>query len=111
MKIQPINQYTIVKLDPANEKLGNGTLYAPGVVMEKYDLPKRSGTVRANGRGLITAGGELIPPQTKAGDRVWLLDLSDKGKPFMEFDYNGEKCVILPSEDLILGIITEEDAA
>jgi len=44
MKIHPISNYTIIKLDPADENIGNSKLIAPGQLNEAYNVPKRMGT-------------------------------------------------------------------
>jgi len=41
MKIQPISNYLIIKLDPADENIGNSKLIAPGQLNEAYNVPKR----------------------------------------------------------------------
>jgi co-chaperonin GroES (HSP10) len=102
MKIQPISNYLIIKLDPADENIGNSKLIAPGQLNEAYNVPKRMGTVRAVGRGLVTAGGEIIPPQLKAGDRVYKVEIT--------VEYDGEDCLVLSDESHVIGIITEESS-
>jgi co-chaperonin GroES (HSP10) len=92
MKIQPISNYLIIKLDPADENIGNSKLIAPGQLNEAYNVPKRMGTVRAVGRGLVTAGGEIIPPQ------------------LITVEYDGEDCLVLSDESHVIGIITEESS-
>jgi len=105
MRIRPLNNYVIVKLDPADEKVGNlWTAAASG--QEKFDIPKRTGVVLRVGRGLVTAGGQIIPPQCQPGDRVLIAESGMKGQ--ITTDYDGEKCHIFSSEEQILGVIEAE---
>jgi len=111
MKIQPISNYIIIKLDPADENIGNSKLIAPGQFSEVYNIPKRIGTVRAVGRGLVTAGGQIIPPQLHAGDRVYVIQaVSPNGQTRIEntIEHDGEMCIVLSDESHIIGIVTEE---
>ena len=106
MKIRPISNYTIIKLDPADENIGNTKLIAPGQFQEAYNVPKRMGTVRAVGRGLVTAGGQIIPPQLKPGDRVYVLQT----KVEITVEHEGEDCLVLSDESHVIGTITGESS-
>jgi co-chaperonin GroES (HSP10) len=106
MKIHPISNYTIIKLDPADENIGNTKLIAPGQFQEAYNVPKRMGTVRAVGRGLVTAGGQIIPPQLKPGDRVYVLQT----KVEITVEHEGEDCLVLSDESHVIGTITGESS-
>ena len=111
MLVQPINNFVIVKLDPSDTRVGS--LYTAAELDNTYEIPKRTGTVMAVGRGLITAGGCLITPQVKAGDRVILIENVNKmsrERIVNVIDFNGEKCAVLPDESPIIGIITKEDS-
>ena len=46
MIIQPINNYVVVRLDKADEKIGS--LYTAGTLQEKFAIPKRTGTILAD---------------------------------------------------------------
>lgn len=111
MKIQPFSQYVIIKLDPADEKVGKDSkLFAPGAMLPTFDIPKRTGTVKAVGRGLVTASGTIIPPQSKAGDRVYVLEtMTPQGqKVENKIEFGGEQCIVLSDESHIIGRIVEE---
>lgn len=97
-RIQPFNNFVIVKLDPADEKVGG--LY----IHPNYRFPKKTGTVRAVGRGLVTASGAIVPPQAQVGDRVFVMDTGN----LKEIEHDGEACVILPDESMLLGKILGE---
>jgi len=106
VKIQPISQYVIVKLDPADEKIGE--LYT-AATMPKYAIPKRTGTIKAAGRGLVTATGAIVPMQVKPGDRVYVIETIVQGtKIENKVTYDGDECIVLSDESHIIGIITEE---
>ena len=99
VRIKPFNNFVIVELDKAEEKTASG-LYIP----ERAKFPKKTGTVRAVGRGMVTASGAIVPPQAKAGDRVWVMDTGN----LKEIEHNGAACVILPDETLLLGLVEGE---
>ena len=103
MIIQPINNYVVVRLDKADEKIGS--LYTAGTLQEKFAIPKRTGTILAVGRGLITAGGHTIPPQIKPGDRVLVAENVQRE---LTVDYDGAPAHILSGEESIIGIIQAE---
>lgn len=105
MIIRPINNYTIIKLDPADVEFGETGILTASGVYDKYNIPKRTGTVMAVGRGMVTASGFIVPPQVAVGDRVYVLE----AKIQISVTYNGETCLALSDESHILGIITDED--
>lgn len=94
--IKPFNNFVIVQLDQAEEKTTGG-LYIP----ERAKFPKKTGTVKAVGRGLVTASGAIVPPQAKPGDRVYVMDTGN----LKQIEHDGVACVILPDETLLLGIV------
>ena len=98
LKIKPFNNFVIVRLDQTPEQTASG-LYIP----DRARMPKKTGTVRAVGRGLVTASGAIVPPQAKVGDRVYVMDVNLK-----EIEHDGEVCVILPDEAQLLGAIEGE---
>lgn len=100
VRIKPLNEYIIVKLDPEDTKVGS--IHIP----DRYKFPKKTGTVRAVGRGLVTESGSVVPTQTKPGDRVYVLD---QPAGLKQIEHDGEICVILPNEIHILGIIEGEE--
>lgn len=103
MVIQPINNYVVIRLDKAEEKIGS--LYTAGAMQEKYSVPKRTGTVLATGRGIVTASGLVIAPQVKPGDRVLV---AENAKVEITMEYDGELAHILSGEEPIIGIIEAE---
>jgi co-chaperonin GroES (HSP10) len=111
MKIQPFSQYVIIKLDPADTTVGKDSkLIAPGAMLEAYNIPKRTGTVKAVGRGLVTAGGTIIPPQSQPGDRVYVLEtVTPTGQKIEnKIEFDGEQCIVLSDESHIIGKILNE---
>ena len=105
MKVQPINNFVIIKFDPADTQVG-GLLLPASAGDERFSIPKRSGTVKAVGRGFITADGTLVPPQTYPGARIIAVE---NPKYVNNIMYEGEECVVFQDETNIVGIITEED--
>lgn len=102
IRIKPFNNYVIVELDQTAEMTPSG-LYIP----ERSRFPKKTGTVRAIGRGMVTASGAIVPPQAKPGDRVYVMDTGN----LKEIEHDGVACVILPDETLLLGLIDTEDVS
>ena len=105
MFVKPINNFVILKLDPAEKMVGK--LFTAAAGNDKFAIPQRIGTVKGVGRGLITAGGVLIPPQVKVGDRVLILE---NQKLDNKIDHDGEECYYLQDEGPIIGIITQESS-
>jgi co-chaperonin GroES (HSP10) len=103
MKIRPLSQYTIIKLDPSEKQIGS--ILTPGGTFEQFNVPKRTGTVMAVGRGLVTAGGQVLPPQVVPGDRVYVLEAKVK----IEVEYDGVMCLALSDESHIVGVIVEDN--
>lgn len=102
-RIRPLNNFVIVELDKVDEQTAGG-LYIP----ERARLKKQTGTVRAVGRGLVTETGTIVPPQTKPGDRVYVLDPPGG---LRQVEHNGVACVALPDEGMLLGIIEGEESS
>jgi len=97
MKFQPINSTVIVALDQTPEKTDSG-LYIP----DRARLPKATGTVKAIGRGILMMTGQVIPLQVKVGDRVYVTIDAEEVK---KIDFDGEACIALPDERMILGVL------
>lgn len=102
MKIKPINNFVIVLMD--KEKAGEEQTASGIYIPDRARMPKKTGTVQAVGRGLVTASGAIVPPQCKPGDRVHVMDTGN----LKEIEHDSKACVILPDETLILGIVSEE---
>jgi len=109
VKIRPISQYVIIKLDPADQMVQGSTILTAAAMSASYDIPKRTGTVMASGRGLVTASGAIIPPQVHAGDRVYVLELRNQQGTVIEnkVEYDGEQCIVLSDESHIIGVIED----
>jgi co-chaperonin GroES (HSP10) len=101
-----LNNFVIIKLDEGDETMisGNLVLHTP----DKYRVPKKTGTVRGVGRGIVTAGGELIPPQVKVGDRVQLFEVNSKiQNQEAQIEYQGEQCLLMMDESKIIYILDQ----
>lgn len=103
MKIHPINQFVMLRFDAGDAELAHKSLTL--AVPDKVRVPKRTATVVAVGRGLVTADGTIVPMQTKPGDRVII---ADRTALIIEVEHEGEKLNVLENESHILGLITEE---
>jgi len=99
IRIKPFNNFVIVELDQTEEMTPSG-LYIP----DRARFPKKTGTVRATGRGMVTASGAIVPPQAKPGDRVYVMDTGN----LKQIEHDGVACVILPDETLVLGLVEGE---
>lgn len=94
-KINPLNDFLLVKRDPPKDKTEAG-LYIPDVAKDKLTI----GEVMAAGPGKVLDNGKRKEPSVKKGDRVLFGKYSGN-----EFELDGEKNLILMREEDIYGIV------
>jgi chaperonin GroES len=97
MNVTPLHDRVLLKrLDSTAQTKGG--LYIPESAKEK----PQEGRVLAVGAGKSVDGGDIVPLQVKAGDRVLFGKYSGT-----EIKIDAEEHLILREDD-ILGIVTEE---
>lgn len=97
MKINPQNDWVLVKRDMTEEKTKSG-IYIPDTARE----PLTRGEVIAVGPGKVFSNGRRQEPGVKQGDRVVFGKYSGS-----EFEHDGEKRMFMKEEE-IYGVIEEE---
>ncbi len=90
MNLKPLGDRVIVKQDEATETTASG-LYLASDSKEK----PTTGIVLAVGEGKVTDEGKIIPVPVKTGDHVVYGKFGGT-----EIDVDGEKVVILRSDDI-----------
>ena len=91
MNLKPLGDKVIVELLEAREKTKGGIIL-PDTAKEK----PQEGKVIAVGKGKTLAGGKLVPPHVKAGDKILFGKYSGS-----EVQVDGKDYLIMNEDDIL----------
>lgn len=97
-KINPIGNRVLLQRDNPKDTTESGLIVIPDVAKEKLTV----GKVWAVGPGRVLESGKRVEPMIKKGDRVLFGKYSGN-----EFELDGEKNLLLMTEDDIYGVLEE----
>ncbi|HZK44428.1 MAG TPA: co-chaperone GroES [Syntrophomonadaceae bacterium] len=92
MKIQPLADRLVLKVDEVAEEKTKSGLYVPDSAQEK----PQEAEVLAVGSGLLNEKGERIPMEVKVGDKVIFSKYAG-----MEIKIEGEEYLVLSERDIL----------
>lgn len=92
MKIQPLGNKVLVKINEEVEEKTKSGLYVPDTAKEK----PQEGEVLAVGPGAINDQGVTLPMHVSVGDKVIFAKYAGTS-----IKYNGEEYLIMPEDQLL----------
>lgn len=101
-RYQPLSDYVIVIPPKPPDKTPSGIIIPDTV---KDSNKPQSGVVIAVGPGRLTEAGVRLPMYVKAGQNVLFGSYAG-----VEHNINGQECLVIRQEDLLLAEVEEDDA-